>query len=267
MAWSRAGWAAIFLTGLLGIGGAASRPQGWLLGAPDLGAVLAWALFLAAFAWLASAGRRRVAAVGIGLLPLVGLAVSGLPLPGVTALTGLALLPVALAGLAAVVAAAGWRPPAWAFLPLVLVLYAGVSMRVQTEVGPQGDEPHYLMVADSLLRDGDLSLESDYALGRHQAFFPNALSPHYRVRGRGGEIYSLHAVGLSLLVLPFYALGGYPAVSLFMALLAAFLAREIRELLRATLHDDAVAEGTAWVIALGPPLVHYAGLVFTEIPA
>ncbi len=48
--------------------------------------------------------------------------------------------------------------------------------------------------------------------------------------GRDGEIYSLHAVGLSLLVLPAYAIGGYPAVSFFMALLAALLVREIREL-------------------------------------
>ena len=80
------------------------------------------------------------------------------------------------------------------------------------------------MVADSLLRDGDLSLEQDYAAGRYRAFFiARPLAPHYRVRGRGGEIYSLHAVGLSLLLLPAYALGGYPAASFFMAPLAALL--------------------------------------------
>ncbi len=56
-------------------------------------------------------------------------------------------------------------------------------------------------------------------------------------------------------------------MSLFMALLAALLAREIRELIRAVLRDDAVAAGAAWVVALGPPLIHYAGLVFTEVPA
>jgi hypothetical protein len=197
----------------------------------------------------------------------MALAFSGSPIPGVAALTGPTLLAVALAGLVAIVAASGWRPPEWVFLPLVFLVYAGVSMRVQTEVGPQGDEPHYLMVADSLLRDGDLSLERDYALGRYQAFFDGSLSPHYRVRGKGGEIYSLHAVGLSLLILPAYAVGGYPAVSLFMALLAAFLAREIRELVRAVLRHDAVAAGAAWVVALGGPLIHYAGLVFTEVPA
>ena len=45
------------------------------------------------------------------------------------------------------------------------------------------------MVADSLLRDHDLSLEDDYAGGRYQAFFDGPLRPHYRVRGKGGEIY------------------------------------------------------------------------------
>ena len=63
-------------------------------------------------------------------------------------------------------------------------------------------------------------------------FIERPLEPHYRVRGRNGEIYSLHALGLSLLVLPAYALGGYPAASFFMALSASLLAREIRELLR-----------------------------------
>ena len=63
------------------------------------------------------------------------------------------------------------------------------------------------MVAESLLRDGDLSLERDYAEGRYAAFHDAPLEPHYRVRGLGGAIYSLHAVGLSVLVLPAWIAG------------------------------------------------------------
>jgi hypothetical protein len=155
---SRAGFVVIALAGLVGIGGAASRPGGWLLGVPSLGAGLAWVLAVAGVAWLAGPRRVGVAACGLGLLPVVALAISGLPLPGLAALTGPPLTAVALAGIVVVLATSGWRPPDWAFLPLVLVLYAAVSIREQTQVGPQGDEPHYLMVADSLLRDGDLSL-------------------------------------------------------------------------------------------------------------
>jgi hypothetical protein len=236
------------------------------MGMPSVGAGLVWVLGVATLAGF-TRGRPHAAVCGAGLIPLLVLSAGGLPLPGLAALTGPCLLALGLGGLVTVLAIADWRPPDWVFLPLVLVLYAAVSVRVQTQVSPEGDEPHYLMVAESLLRDGDLSLEQDYALGRYQAFHDGPLSPHYRVRGQGGEIYSLHALGLSLLLLPVYAAGGYPAASLFMALLAALLAREIRELLRGVLRDDAVAAGAAWVIALGPPLIHYAGLVFTEVPA
>ena len=110
-------------------------------------------------------------------------------------------------------------------------------------------------------------LERDYAEGRYRAFHDAPLEPHYRVRGKDGEIYSLHAVGLSLLVLPAYALGGYAGASFFMALLAALLAREIRELVRAACGTGPLAEPRRWIAALSPPLLHYAGLVFTEVPA
>ena len=110
-------------------------------------------------------------------------------------------------------------PPRRVLLPVVVRRLRGRRRcACQEQVGPQGDEPHYLMVADSLLRDDDLALEQDYAEGRYRASPTRTLAPHYRVRGRDGAIYSLHAVGLSLLVLPAYALGGYAGVSFFMAL-------------------------------------------------
>jgi hypothetical protein len=87
------------------------------------------------------------------------------------------------------------------------------------------------------------------------------------VRGRGGAIYSLHAVGLSVLILPAYALAGYVGASVFMALLAALLAREVREWVRGLTGRDGLAEGAGWAFALSPPLIHFAGLIFTEVPA
>jgi hypothetical protein len=31
--------------------------------------------------------------------------------------------------------------------------------------------------------------------------------------------------------------------------------------------DDGLSEGTAWLVGLSPPIIHFAGLIFTEIPA
>jgi hypothetical protein len=257
------GWAAWTAVALLGMGGAASRPGGILLGLP---APLATAAVIAAGAVLVARLGWAAGAPCIGLLPIPLLLLVA-PMPGVRALSGPPLLAVALAGVVAAFASTRWRPPRAVFFPAILAIYAVVAARAQLQVGPQGDEPHYLMVADSILRDRDVSLQDDYAAGRYRDFFDGRLEPHYRVRGKHGDIVSLHAVGLSLLILPAYAIGGYPAASFFMALLAALLAREIRELVRSWSGGDGLADGTAWLVALSPPLVHYAGLIFTEVPA
>lgn len=262
--WAAVGWAIFALLLLLGLGGAAWRPGGLLLGVPTAAQVAAAVAVVAVLVVLAG---FREGQVFLGLLPLVALPLSGVTFPGAAAFSGTPLLAVGVAMATLLLAKGGRCPPRWIFFPTVLLLYVVVSYRVQRQVGPEGDEPHYLMVADSILRDGDLSLEGDYAAGRYRAFTDKILAPHYRVRGKGGEIYSLHSVGLSVLVLPVYALGGYPAVSFFMALLAALLAREVRALLRDVFEGKAVGEGVAWALALSPPLLHYAGLVFTEVPA
>jgi hypothetical protein len=257
-----AGWTTGAVALGVAAGGAASSPDGFLLGLPSLPLALAAALGLAALARVAGRGA------GLWLLataPVLLLVLAGARLPGVAALAGAPIAVFVIAGSLLGLAAA---PPRWAgaaFLPVIALVYGLAAARVQVQVGPEGDEPHYLMVADSLIRDHDLSLERDYAEGRYRDFHPAPLAPHYRVRGRGGAIYSLHALGLSLLVLPAYAAASYVGASYFMALLAVWLAYEIRALLRAWIGAD--ADGAAWIVALSPPLVHYAGLIFTEIPA
>ena len=259
-----AGWLVVAVLLLLAATGAASRPDGWMLGTPGVAAVLVAGVAAALVAWRAGVAAGTWA-LGLAIIPL--LLSAGAPIPGLRALSGPPLAALALAAVAVGLTRAGRLPPRWLLLPAAFGIYAAVATRVQAQVGPEGDEPHYLMVADSLLRDHDVSLERDYAEGRYRVFHPGDLAPHYRVRGRHGEILSLHAVGLSVLILPAYAIGGYPAVSFFMALLAALLAREVRELARAWGLGDAPAEAAGWAVALSPPLIHFAGLVFTEVPA
>jgi hypothetical protein len=266
---ARSAWVAgafgLTLCACLAGGGAAARPGGTLVGAPSPALLLG---LLAGAAALAASPRGRSALTpGAGLLPLLAVLLAGAPLTGVRALSGPPLFALLLGALALVLVRSKWRPPGWVFLPAVFLVYTVVAGRTQLRVGPKGDEPHYLMVADSLLRDRDLALQQDYSAGRYTAFHDAPLAPHYRVRGRGGEIYSLHALGLSILILPAYALAGYTGASLFLALLAALLAREIRELVRALAARHALADAAGWAFALSPPLIHYAGLVFTEVPA
>jgi hypothetical protein len=259
------GAAAIALSGLLAAGGAAADRDGVWLGGP------AWAgaaAILALAAALLLTPRLRVClGAAAGLLAPLLLLLAGAPLAGVRALSGPPLFALALAGLAVAAAGSRLRLRSGLFLPLAFAVLVTAAGRSHVQVGPEGDEPHYLMVADSLLRDFDLALERDYAEGRYAAFHDAPLAPHYRVRGTGGAIYSLHAVGLSVLILPAWALAGYAGVTVFMALLAAFVAREVREWVRELTSREALAEAAGWLAVLTPPLVHYAGLVFTEVPA
>jgi hypothetical protein len=255
----------IAVTAALATGGAAADGSSLWLGLPRLGSVAAIVAGVVGLALVPGCRARLPVAAGLGvvILPLA----AGLPFAGVRALSGPPLAALALAGVALVVAGAVVPVRRRLFLPLAFALLVIAAGRSHVAVGPQGDEPHYLMVADSLLRDFDVSLERDYAEGRYAAFHDAPLAPHFRVRGRGGAIYSLHAVGLSILILPAWALAGYAGVTVFMALVAALVAREVREWVRELTGRDGLAEGAGWLAVLTPPLAHYAGLVFTEVPA
>ena len=274
-----AAWAVLALVLLLAFGGAARSPEGVLLGAPGIAGL---GVIAAALAIGMARGGWKAGGIALGLLPLLALILVGLPIPGARALTGPPLFALALGTGVLILGTRRTTAPPWLFLVVVLAVHLTAAWRVQSQVGPNGDEPHYLMVADSLLRDGDVAVEEDFEEGRYRAFHPKPLEPHYRVRGREGVIYSLHAVGLSLLILPAYALGGYAGASFFMALLSALVAWETRGLLWDVLGGSTAtgitgegdgserrraADAVAWVVALSPPLLHFAGLVFTEVAA
>src|SRR5262249_46652038 len=110
---------------------------------------------------------------------------------------------------------------------LVYVIAAG---RIAPQL-PTGDEPHYLVITQSLLSDHDLKIENNHRRGDYHAFYAGDLHPDFLQRGRDGEIYSIHAPGLPALVSLPFALAGYRGVAVFLALVSA------------------VATGFAWIAA------------------
>ena len=111
------------------------------------------------------------------------------------------------------------RAPATAGLLAFLIFGAAAWRAAPTR--PGGDEPHYLILTQSLLLDGDLKIENNHRRGDYRAYYAGDLAPHVQRLGKDGEVYSVHAPGLPALVLPAFALAGYPGVVLFLLVLSA----------------------------------------------
>ena len=125
-----------------------------------------------------------------------------------------------------------------------------------------GDEPHYLVIADSVGRDLDLDVANNYrevADGQHG--LPR-VDPHFI----GGTSHSGHAPGLGILLAVPFRLGGVAAVRVALALFGALVAVIAFVWLRTFL---APAASAWWSIglAMGLPLLAVSGQVYPDLPA
>lgn len=137
----------------------------------------------------------------------------------------------------------------------------------RTPLFPGGDEPHYLVIAQSLWKDGDLRIENNHTRGDYQEYFHRTLTPHYLTRGVDRQIYSIHPIGMPVLMTPVYAIGGYDLVVYALLLLAAIAMTSAWRLAWAVT-GSASAATFAWaVVALGPPWIFNTFAVYPEVPA
>ena len=127
-----------------------------------------------------------------------------------------------------------------------------------------GDEPHYLLAAESIASDRDVDLTDEYAARDYAPFYPYALDPHGSLTG--GRRHEPHGIGFPLLIAPAYALGGAKAVELFLAALAA-LAFALAVPLARRVVPDPWATRAVVVTGLSPPALAYGATVYPELVA
>jgi hypothetical protein len=145
-------------------------------------------------------------------------------------------------------------------------LYAFLAPRIPGPAGPQGDEPHYLTMAQSLWSDRDLDLTDELANAEYARFYAGTLSGHISENSPAGRKYSIHSPGLALLILPAYATWGHRGAQLVLSALAALAGVLVFRAVR-----DAIDERTGlltWALfALTPPVPIYAVTLYPETPA
>jgi hypothetical protein len=114
------------------------------------------------------------------------------------------------------------RRLAWAAL-LVVVLAGLLAVRWHDSQPYSGDEPHYLVVSESLLRDGDVDVKNDYLARRYLSYYSGHLDPHVNTSiftRASPHWYPMHGVGLSALLVPAFWVDGAQGATVAMVLVA-----------------------------------------------
>lgn len=165
------------------------------------------------------------------------------------------------------------RVPLWAgalamFIVLVPLYTLSIDMRASWGASITGDEPFYLITTQSLLQDGDLDTSNQFASSAYESFFDHTGGLWRQSIPRAdGALLSPHNPGLSVLLLPGFAVGGLLGAQVEMVLIAAatfaltfvLVARLTRSLL--------VAWVSVLAVALTAPAFVYSSEIYPEVPA
>jgi hypothetical protein len=156
-----------------------------------------------------------------------------------------------------------------------------------------GDEPHYQMIAHSLVFDGDFDLSNDYADPANLVGAGNLEPGAHAIRGRGGTLRPVHDIGLPVLFAPYFAVAYTIAersadwipprimararlnpslvlrhlLSLAMIALTASMAVLVFRLCRRLSCTQTRAFVWTLLCVLSPPVLSHAYLFFTELPS
>lgn len=151
------------------------------------------------------------------------------------------------------------------FLVSLIIFYNFGKIRMEKQIF-SGDEPHYLLIAKSLVRDKDFDLTNNYDQRDYQEFgydyFDNS---HLSVNSPEGKLYSIHHIGLSILLAPGYFLNGIRGAVFSMNIIAA-LSALILFLLAYKVTKSFKKSVLTWLVGFLIPLSLYSSALYTEMP-
>jgi hypothetical protein len=201
--------------------------------------------------------------MGAGLLPLIPAATGfGTPLLFFSGFTMVLVFAIVL-GYAIRDWVGGLTRHPGAVVAIAFAFFILVGRFLPGPAGPQGDEPHYLLIAESLLKDGDVDLQNQFETRAFTKFTAANLDPHTAPRSPRGRMYAIHTPGLSALIAPGYTLAGYAGAR---AVVSALLALTVG-LIFVTSRSMFGAPTAAFVFVLATfasPLPIYANALFPD---
>jgi hypothetical protein len=127
-----------------------------------------------------------------------------------------------------------------------------------------GDEPHYLIIADAITRDGTVDIDRAYRRDaiRHRIIGP--IDRHSVVTPRG--TFSIHNLGLPLIIAPLFRSFGIAGARISVALITAALPFVLFSIAR---RNGVRVRDALWLAlgcSLGMPFLVGAGQIFPDLP-
>src|SRR4030088_2932473 len=132
------------------------------------------------------------------------------------------------------------------FLVAVAVLYARTTW-------PTGDEPHYLVISETLVKYHSLDVAKTHQNRDYLSFYNGVLDLSHTVANRHGRQVSVHGVGGPILWLPLFAVAGRMGAILFMAGVSLLVIVEIFRFLEEQGIRKTSAVAVAAVFAVATP--------------
>jgi hypothetical protein len=128
------------------------------------------------------------------------------------------------------------------------------------------DEPHYLIVMQSLVLDHDLDLANDYAGDRYLSYYPAKIDDIHGIHV-GSAIYSIRDLGLVFLGVVPFAIGERTGVMALICFAGALLAMQVYLLLRDLAFDVRIAFLAVAAVVFTHPVLTYTAEIYPELLA
>ncbi len=141
--------------------------------------------------------------------------------------------------------------------------FAWTSLFYLHSTFPTGDEPHYLVISQTLLKYHSLNVSLDYQHGDFHAFYPGPIRPHV-VPNMRGQLLPVQNIGAPVLwLLPFSLLGRLGAM-LFISLVSVLIVYNMYKLMLLLGIKERYAFLVCAAYIVASPLYLYSHLTFVE---
>lgn len=147
-------------------------------------------------------------------------------------------------------------------LPVAIALAA--FLLCMRKLPPLGDEPHYLIMADSVYSDLDLDLKNNYLRDFDTRRIIGLITPHVYNVPRGWMPY--HTPGLGILLAIPFGLGGIVGARLALIALTAVLPWSLVTFLRSTPGPGQTSTLVALGLSISLPIVADASQIYPDLP-